>query len=66
MPTTDEKSTLALPLRNFSVSVRTFWSMPTVSPLLRSSNSWKERRSVWRRPSLKICTPKRCTTMRSR
>jgi hypothetical protein len=47
-----------------SLSARTFCSSDSVSPLRRSSNSWNFRRSVCRRPSLKICVPNFCTTSR--
>ncbi|EWS63485.1 hypothetical protein Y695_03284 [Hydrogenophaga sp. T4] len=64
MPMAEANSTLMKALRKRSVSARTRISSDRVSPLRRSSNSWISRRMVWRRPSLKICVPKRCTTSR--
>ena len=50
-----EQATAAL--MNRSVSLRTFWSSETVSPLLLSSYSWKVSRNVWRMPSLNSRMP---------
>ena len=48
-------------LMNRSVSDRTFWSLPRVSPLRWSSKVWKGSAREWRMPSEYRSAPTRCT-----
>ncbi|CFW07899.1 Uncharacterised protein [Bordetella pertussis] len=63
-PTPAANAVLMKALMKRSLSLRTFCSSDSVSPLRSSSNSWKRSRMTWRRPSLKICVPSFCTTRR--
>ena len=46
---------------NFSMSERTFWSLPSVSPLRWSSKTEKGSASEWRMPSEYSSAPTRWT-----